>query len=251
MRSRLDMFDAGLVSVDDDPAQVRELVTSAIREDTVRIALQPIVDMRDGSIVGAEALSRFPPSPLPHPGAWFMAAEQVGLSLDLEVHSARRDLALTASSASSGLLAINVSPATVIAGLPHLLGEDVPWHRLVFELTEHVPVEDYTTLVAALGQLRTRGARVAVDDAGAGFASFRHIANLSPDIIKLDIGITRGVDTDPSRAAIAEMLSTFAQRMGVRVIAEGVETEAERDVLVGLGLDWGQGFLLGRPEIPD
>ena len=247
LRSRLELFDAGLSAVDDDPDELRTLIVEAISDNSVDIALQPIVDMRDAQVIGSEALSRFPPSALPHPGAWFMAAEQVGLSLELEIHSARK--ALTLPAPEGHILTINVSPATVIAGLPSLLGSDVPWRRLVFELTEHVPVEDYAILLAALRPLRELGARIAIDDAGAGFASFRHIANLSPDFIKLDIGITRGIDSDPIRTAIAEMLSTFAQRMGISVIAEGVETAAERDTLLDLGLVLGQGYLLGRPEI--
>jgi EAL domain-containing protein (putative c-di-GMP-specific phosphodiesterase class I) len=121
---------------------------------------------------------------------------------------------------------------------------------VVLELTEHVPVEDYAVLNAALAPLRACGARVAVDDTGSGFASLRHIIDLHPDIIKLDIAITRGIDTDPSRAALAGMLAGFAVEMGIDVVAEGVETLAQRDRLLELGVVHGQGDLLGRPAIP-
>lgn len=144
-------------------------------------------------------------------------------------------------------MALNVSPRAVLAGLPDLVGGDVPWDRVVLELTEHVPVEDYSVLHAALSGVRGRGARLAIDDAGAGFASLRHIVDLDPDLIKLDIGITRGVDVDPSRAAIAEMIAGFGHRISADVVAEGVETEDERRTLIGLGLRLGQGFLFGRP----
>ncbi|HET7902672.1 MAG TPA: EAL domain-containing protein [Candidatus Nanopelagicales bacterium] len=137
----------------------------------------------------------------------------------------------------------------MLAGALSDLGEEVDWSRLVFELTEHVPVEDYEVLHLALQDLRGRGARIAVDDAGAGFASLRHIVNLGPDIIKVDIGIVRGIDVDPSRSAVAEMIARFAERVGVDVIAEGVETPAERDALLGLGLRLGQGYLFGRPTV--
>jgi EAL domain-containing protein (putative c-di-GMP-specific phosphodiesterase class I) len=110
-------------------------------------------------------------------------------------------------------------------------------------------VEDYDVLHGALQDLPARGARIAVDDAGAGFASLRHIINLGPDIIKVDIGIVRGIDVDPSRSAVAEMIARFAERVGVDVIAEGVETTAERDTLLGLGLRLGQGYLFGRPTV--
>lgn len=110
-------------------------------------------------------------------------------------------------------------------------------------------MEDYAALNAALAPLRAQGAQIAVDDTGAGFASLRHILDLAPDVIKIDIGITRNVDSDPSRAAVVTMLVAFAERMGIRVVAEGVETEAERDTMLELGAVYGQGYLFGRPEI--
>ena len=133
----------------------------------------------------------------------------------------------------------------MLAGLPQ--GYD--WSRVVLELTEHMPVEDYTALNAALAPLRAQGARLAVDDTGAGFASLRHILDLRPDIIKLDIGIIRDIDSDPRRAAVARMMTSFAHDQGVDVIAEGVETPAERDTLLDLGGRLGQGYLFGRPEL--
>lgn len=249
MLARLDMFDAGITAVEDDPDAVRLLITTTMRDDAVQVALQPIVDMRDGTLVGFEALSRFPASVLPHPGAWFVAAEQLGLAVELETHALRKACRLLGGLPEGTTLSLNVSPRTVLDGLPDTLGEDLDWSRLVFELTEHVPVEDYEALQTALDRLRERGARLAIDDAGAGFASLRHIVNLTPDIIKLDIGITRGVDSDPSRSAIAEMVTRFAERVDIRVIAEGVETPEERDTLIALGLTLGQGYLFGRPTI--
>lgn len=248
LKSRLGLFEPDLARIDEGGG-TRDAIRQAIDEDLVRIAVQPIVDMRDGSVVGAEALARFPAEPFPHPGAWFAAALEVGLTPELEIACARKALALLRSRPEGTTLSVNFSPGTVMDGLPEQLGE-VPWDRIVIELTEHVPVEDYSVLNAALAPLRERGAQVAVDDTGAGFASLRHILDLAPDVIKIDIGITRGVDSDPSRAAIVTMLVSFAERMGVRVVAEGVETEAERDTMLELGAVYGQGYLFGRPEIP-
>ena len=250
LKSRLGLFEPALARLDDDGADTREAIQQVIDDEAVRIAVQPIVDMRDGSVIGAEALARFPAEPFPHPGAWFAAALEVGLTPELEIACARKALRLLESRPEGTTLSINFSPGTVIEGLPEKLGDDVPWDRIVIELTEHVPVEDYAVLNAALAPLREQGAKVAVDDTGAGFASLRHILDLAPDIIKIDIGITRGVDSDPSRAAIVTMLVTFAERMGIRIVAEGVETEAERDTMLELGAVHGQGYLFGRPEIP-
>ncbi|HET7902249.1 MAG TPA: EAL domain-containing response regulator, partial [Candidatus Nanopelagicales bacterium] len=223
LKSRLGLFEPDLASLGDDRESTREAIRQVIDGGTVQIAMQPIVDMRDGSVVGAEALARFAREPFPHPGAWFAAALEVGLTTELEISCARNALALLGSRPEGTTLSVNFSPGAVMEGLPKLLGP-VPWDRIIIELTEHVPVEDYAALNSALAPLRAKGAQVAVDDTGAGFASLRHILDVAPDDIKIDIGITRGVDSDPSRAAIAAMLVSFAERMGIRVVAEGVET---------------------------
>ncbi len=250
LKSRLGLFEPDLAHLGDDGESTRAAIRHVIDDDVVRIAVQPIVDMRDGTVVGAEALARFPFEPFPHPGAWFAAALEVGLTQELELACARKALALMGSRPEGTTLSVNFSPTTVMAGLPELLG-DLPWDRLVIELTEHVPVEDYAVLNQTLEPLRARGVQIAVDDTGAGFASLRHILDLAPDVLKIDIGITRGVDSDPSRAAIVTMLVAFAERMGIRIVAEGVETEAERDTMLELGAVYGQGYLFGRPEIQD
>lgn len=250
LSAQLDVFEPELSAVEADPEAVRARIQEVLRVDGFVIALQPIVEMRGRVVVGAEALSRFPAGPFATPGAWFAAARRVGLDVELEAAAAQRALELLPSRPADTLLAVNVSPRTLLAGLPRLVGRDQPWERVVLELTEHVPVEDYVPLNQALKRLRDRGTRLAVDDTGAGFASLRHILDLAPDIIKLDIGLIRGVDRDPGRAALAEMVVRFADRVGATVIAEGVESEAEWRALRRLGVPWGQGYFFGRPAIP-
>ena len=245
LRERLDIFEPELSGVVEDAGRTRAQISKVIAEDRARIATQPVVEMRDGTVVGAEALSRFPMESLRNPAAWFTSAARVGMSVELETYTLRLALALLPRTQQGRFLAINVSPRMVLAGLPQ--GYD--WSRVVLELTEHMPVEDYTVLNAALAPLRAQGARLAVDDTGAGFASLRHILDLRPDIIKLDIGIIRDIDRDPRRAAVARMMMSFAHDQGVDVIAEGVETPAERDTLLDLGGRMGQGYLFGRPEL--
>jgi EAL domain-containing protein (putative c-di-GMP-specific phosphodiesterase class I) len=144
-------------------------------------------------------------------------------------------------------LSVNVSPATVVTGRVGEVVAEVPGERLVVELTEHARVADYDELADALKPLRTRGARVAVDDAGAGFAGLVHILRLVPDIIKLDIGLTRGIDQDPVRRALALSLVGFARDTGAGIVAEGIETAQELEALRDLGITWGQGYFLARP----
>jgi EAL domain-containing protein (putative c-di-GMP-specific phosphodiesterase class I) len=145
-------------------------------------------------------------------------------------------------------LAVNLSPETACS--PDLLRAiqfTRATRRVVLEVTEHAPVRDYAKLNAAIGKLRTRGVRLAVDDAGSGFASLQHIIRLAPDFIKLDIGLTRDVDNDLARRALAAALISFAAEIGATIIAEGIETEAELSTLHELGVAYGQGFHLARP----
>ncbi len=144
-------------------------------------------------------------------------------------------------------LSLNTSPATLCT--PQFLDAiaGVPGDRFAIEITEHAPVEDYAQLRAALGSLRSRGAQLMVDDAGAGFSSFRHILDLRPDVIKLDLSLTRDIDTDPLRRALAASLLAFADEIGATIVAEGIETFGELSALRVLGVQHGQGFLLARP----
>ena len=143
-------------------------------------------------------------------------------------------------------LSLNASPALILAGgLGPLLA---PVTRpVILEVTEHVAIEDYDAIRAALVKLGP-DIRLAVDDAGAGFASFRHILELEPDFVKVDIGLVRNVDTEPSRQALIAGLGYFAVKGGIHLIAEGIETREELESLRALGVPFGQGFLLGVPR---
>ena len=125
---------------------------------------------------------------------------------------------------------------------------EAPAERVVLELTEHDCIDDYELFEKAANELRSHGVRLAVDDAGAGYSSFRHILNLHPDIIKLDIGLTRGIDGDPARRALGSAMLAFGlDAFGAAIVAEGIETEGEFKTLRGLGCRFGQGYYLGRP----
>jgi EAL domain-containing protein (putative c-di-GMP-specific phosphodiesterase class I) len=145
-------------------------------------------------------------------------------------------------------LTVNVSPETILLpGLADLISREVA-PRLILELTEHIPVEDYSPILQALAPLRDIGVRLAVDDTGAGYASFRHILSLDPDVIKLDISLVRDIERDPVRRALVAALVPFARETGFRVIAEGVESDHELAALCALGVRWAQGFHLATPS---
>ena len=212
-----------------------------------RMVFQPVVDLRTERVVGYEALARFDNEPARGPDQWFIEADSVGLGVDLEVQAVRAALTHLPQLTTGEFLAVNVSPATALADLQTQLGAHTPWDRVVLELTEHVLIEDYASIQHALQSLRDAGASLSVDDTGAGFASLRHILNLVPDYVKLDISLCRGVDHDPARRALASALVTFTQDTNAVIIAEGIETPEERATLLNLGVSHGQGYLLGRP----
>jgi EAL domain-containing protein (putative c-di-GMP-specific phosphodiesterase class I) len=171
-----------------------------------------------------------------------------GLGIELEILAVSKALRRLADLPADAFLAINVSPPTALSPQLHALLTDVDCSRVVIELTEHVPVEDYDAINTGLAVLRGRGARLALDDTGAGYAGFRHLLGLRPDLIKLDISLTRDIDQDPVRRALAGALVSFAREVDAHVIAEGVENQREQDTLGLLHIPWLQGYHLGRPQ---
>jgi EAL domain-containing protein (putative c-di-GMP-specific phosphodiesterase class I) len=218
-----------------------------IENDEFKFAYQPILTLAPLRLVGFEALCRFAPEPYRPPDQWFNEAARVGLGAELELAAVRTALRAFGAIPDDLFISVNVSPETVLnsAFLEQFYG--CSKSRLVLEITEHTKVDDYGALLAALAPLRAEGARLSIDDAGAGFASLRHILNLSPDIVKLDIGLTKAIDVDPARRALAAALVYFAKDTQSLIIAEGVETVSELDMLKFLGIPMGQGYLLGRP----
>ena len=226
---------------------LRQDLQAVIDDGSFRTVFQPIVDIRAARVAGFEALTRFPEILARGPDVVFAEAASVGLEEALEDRTLRAALARLPALPEDAYLSLNSSPPCVLDGSVLAAVEGAPLDRLVVEVTEHSSIQDYGALAEALAPLRDRGMRVAVDDAGAGYASFRHILKLQPDFIKLDRALTRRVDEDDKLRALAAALVTFADETGSRIIAEGVETEAERETLAELGVDLMQGYLFGRP----
>jgi EAL domain-containing protein (putative c-di-GMP-specific phosphodiesterase class I) len=222
-------------------------VKSVLEQGQLSTVYQPIYRMDGLSIVGLECLTRF--SALPHrtPDVWFSEASEVDLGTQLELAAIQVALAALPSLQDDVFVAVNVSPAAILSGEVAEVLKNVPAQRIVLEVTEHAQIADYDALLESLKPLRLRGLRLAVDDAGAGYASLRHILNLQPDLIKLDIGLTRSIDIDPARRALAAALLGFARETNSQIIAEGVETASEFKALRALGIDNAQGYFLARP----
>ncbi|MFC0679636.1 EAL domain-containing protein [Lysobacter korlensis] len=212
-----------------------------------RMVFQPIVAPASGAIVGAEALARFDHGAARAPDVWFRDAWEVGLGVELELAAVRNALPALQGLPAHAFLSINASPRTLAdPGFADAIA-GVAADRIVVEITEHAVVEDYAPLVDAVARLRKAGVRVAIDDVGAGYASLRHVLWVSPDIVKLDMSLTRGIDIDPVKQALACGLMAFAARTEFMVVAEGVETAAEAEALHEVGVRYGQGYLFARP----
>jgi EAL domain-containing protein (putative c-di-GMP-specific phosphodiesterase class I) len=204
---------------------------------------QPICELAGGRVVGVEALTRFDGV---RPEEIFAQAGLLGRRQELEVATMTAALKAAERLPPDRWLSVNVSPA--------LLADTTTLRRIiegsrrsiVLELSEHEEVLDYRALTTSIKRL-TPGVSLAIDDAGAGFSSLRHILETSPSWVKLDIGLVRGVDSDPARQALVAGLVHFASQASVALIAEGIETDAEHTMLKSLGVKLGQGFLMARP----
>lgn len=209
---------------------------------------QPILSVKSGRLVGAEALSRFPDSDQ-SPEQWFIDATAVGLSEELELAALRAAFAVAHELPDDIYVSFNLGPVTLCS--PKLLecleAATISPSRIVLEVTEHASISDYPILQPAIETLRALGIRLAVDDAGAGYASFRHILRLSPEFIKLDRSLITDIHIDPARRALAAAVVMFGLEMNATIVAEGVETVEELTCAQALGIDAAQGFLFGRP----
>jgi EAL domain-containing protein (putative c-di-GMP-specific phosphodiesterase class I) len=215
--------------------------------EQLAVVFQPIVELSSNAIVAVEALARFHTEPARSPDVWFAEAEQAGLGVELELLAVAKALVARRLLPRDVALTFNVGPAAVVCPrLLHMLRAS--GHAgLVVELTEHTKFDDYDGVLQALGAIRESGAQLSVDDAGAGFSGLSHILKLSPDFIKLDRELIKGVDTDPVRRALTASLVGFAAGTKAKIVAEGIETADELQAVRALGVDYVQGYYLGRP----
>lgn len=229
---------------DAEPAITRAEIERAIRTGPVS-HLQVVADVARATVAGYEALARFGRR---GPFAWFGAARSAGLADQLEAAALRAALERRDDLPVNTFLTVNVSPDLLHRpAVAAVLSDFMPLRGIVVELTEQVPIESYTELEPRLNQLRSSGAMLAIDDAGAGYAGLQHLLQLRPDIIKLDRSLVSGVHRDEAKRALIDILGGFASRIDAWVLAEGVEHPEELDVLADLGVPLAQGYLLGRP----
>ncbi len=231
--------------------QWQQALHRVLREPAASITLhrQPIIDLRRGVTAGFELLARFadPQIDAP-PHHWFGAAYRLGVGPQLEAAVVQQALRLRLEAPPNTFLTVNLDPAALrhepVAGL--LLAEE-SLGGFVVELTEHTEIDDLEWMNGLLAELRRRGALIAVDDAGTGYAGLKRLLAVRPEFVKVDQAFIRGIAEDPAKRALVELVGHFASRIDAWVIAEGIETEEDLREVVRMGAPLGQGFLLNRP----
>ncbi|HUF95229.1 MAG TPA: EAL domain-containing protein [Acidimicrobiia bacterium] len=211
---------------------------------------QPIVEIRshssgDPAVVGYEALARFP---LASPPEWLEAAGHAGKRLELELCAIVSAVDGFESTKIPGFLTVNLSDQTLLS--PQLLAslEGMDPGLAVVELSEVALIKSYEVTKRAMDALRDRGVRLAIDNVGAGEIDLWSILRLQPEMIKIDMSLVRGIETDTTNRALVKGIAAMAIDLGILVVAEGIENAEERDLLIETGVEFGQGYLLGKPE---
>ena len=236
-------LESGPTQADIERAQLLAVLDSP---GAITPVFQPIFDLRSQEVVGYEALSRFPAEVGRSPQEWFDLARKHGLAVELEAAAVRAALEVPGRPAGASL-SLNLSPEALLSGRELLnLPEDLS--SITIEVTENALVTEGPELEMALQDLRARGARIAVDDAGVGYAGFAQLVRVRPDVVKLDRSLVESVNVQPTKAAVIKAFVGFAEDTGALICAEGIETAGELHVVRALGSATGQGFLLGRPD---
>jgi len=247
------MAKCGFMS--DEFREIQEF-RSILEQENIHTVIQPIVSLKTGVPLGWETLVRGPEgSGFYSPGRLFSFAQKTGASFQLESMCRRQAIKRLKQLRPSEKLFINLDARSIDD--PFLLRGKVfktmeehqlnP-HNIVFEITERHAIKNFASFRSIIQEYRKKGYLIAVDDAGAGYSSLEAITEIYPDYIKLDMALIRNIDSDPVKQALVETFVQFADKVKCRIIGEGIETESELETLVKLGVDYGQGFLLGRPE---
>jgi EAL domain-containing protein (putative c-di-GMP-specific phosphodiesterase class I) len=215
--------------------------------NTLWMAYQPIVSGKDGKLFGYEALLRSEEPSLPHPGALLGAAERLDRLWDLG-RAIRANVASVVSSSPDVVAFVNLHTKDLADET--LYGTDglaAIADRVVLEITERAALDDVRDVPARIEALRKKGFRIALDDLGAGYAGLTSFAQLTPEVVKLDMSLIRGIDKDPLRQKLVKSMTSLCHDMDVLVVAEGIETKSELDTVVGLSCDLLQGYLIAKP----
>jgi EAL domain-containing protein (putative c-di-GMP-specific phosphodiesterase class I) len=241
-----------------DDLLMREKIQELIVRERVVTAFQPILLLKDRTVLGFEALSRGSRGTgLETADEMFGAADRFGLMVELDRLCRMRALLSAGRIPSNARLFVNTLPATIrdpfFRGKPlidFLDRAQVSPDRIVLEITEKLVIENYAMFREAMQYFVDLGMSFAVDDVGAGYSGLELIARLNPHFLKIDMSLVRDVHTSVVNKAMVKAIVTMSRAIGATVIAEGIQLQEETDALESLGVDFGQGFHLARPEVP-
>jgi diguanylate cyclase (GGDEF)-like protein len=237
-------------SIEKEANEGRRLMWDLIEGERIRTVVQPIVDLHSGGILAYEALTRVEDASGHGPAHWFSLAESLGMRVELELACLKRAVALRDELDEGVLLAVNASAQALHDPRIRQVLLDSRPQSLIVELTEESLVRDLGALRADLEPLLSCGIKLAIDDMGAGYSNLRQVTALGPSLVKLDRTLVHDIDVAPAQSALIDALIGYAQRTGAQIVAEGIETQAELEVLRALGVTYGQGYLLAAPAPP-
>lgn len=227
--------------------EAKAIIEQIISTKNIHTYFQPIFNLKTNKISGFESLARFFIEPYRAPDVWFNEAATFGLGESLEMSAIENTLAVSAEFDKDLYISINTSPEHILSGALEKALHNTDCRKIVLEITEHTQILDYQAIRDKLAPLRAEGMRLAIDDAGAGYASFQHILELQADIIKLDVSLTQNINCDKSKFLLAKALCGFSKAINCIILAEGIETLEELNALRTLGVDKVQGYFLGKP----
>lgn len=226
--------------------RVRGMLGEVMRERQFYPVFQPVRDLVSGGVVYREGLTRLTTEDGTTVPQMLAAAHSVGLGPALELAFARAIIEEDEGGVDNSGVAINLSEATLhSAEFETFLDTVEP--GLTVELTEYEPVRDYPALAGVVARMRAAGLSLAIDDAGAGYTSLRHILDLKPDVLKMDASMSARVDTDPEALALFRALQSYCDETGTLLVIEGVERPEQLEALRSIDARYVQGYHLGGP----
>jgi EAL domain-containing protein (putative c-di-GMP-specific phosphodiesterase class I) len=237
--------------VQEDKAILIKELKRIIQNKLVEITFQPIFYLRPRRLFAYEVLTRGPQdSLLEKPEKLFQCALSCGMLFDLEMICRKKVLAILGDIVTRKLIFFNSNPYLIESErFSEILSLYNKPEQIVLEITERTEIKDFSAFCQTLNLFRAMGFRISIDDVGSGYSNLGAIAELEPDFVKIDLGLIRGIDTNPKKQNLVKAIMLFCKQSKIISIGEGIETESELDTLINLGLDAGQGYLLGRPRI--